>query len=230
MKNMFEKFKDFCNYFKDFDKTAEINRDITMKGETMKYSLFSETNYDQNLIIYRVYINDKESKEKVKNRAEKIEEFYTETLTETNKYYQDGNSLLSYSELISNKSQYENFYKIARVRKLDDKNTLEKIISFNTDKDRFFAELKYYGKSVDFVLKESFNYQVYKFDKELLRFFTQKADERELIGIDIVINDINYYDEVAKNIAINKMIDKINYYTGLDLKIENFGVNYFTRL
>lgn len=132
MKNMFEKFKDFCNYFKDFDKTAEINRDITMKGETMKYSLFSETNYDQNLIIYRVYINDKESKEKVKNRAEKLEEFYTETLTETNKYYQDGNSLLSYSELISNKSQYENFYKIARVRKLDDKNTLEKIISFNS--------------------------------------------------------------------------------------------------
>lgn len=230
MKNMFEKFKDFCNYFKDFDKTAEINRDIAMKGETMKYSLFSDTNYDQNLIIYRVYINDDESKTKVKNRAKQIEEYHTEVLTETNKYYQDGNSLLSYSELISNKSPEDNFYKIARVRKLDDKNTLEKIISFNTDKERFFAELKYYGKSVDFVLKESYTYHVYKFDKELLRFFNQKGDGKELIGIDIVINDTNYSDEIVKNLAVNKMIDKINYYTGLELKLENFGVNYFTRL
>lgn len=230
MKNMFEKFKDFCNYFKDFDKTDEINRDITLKGNTMKYSLFSETNYDQNLIIYRVYIDQNEDKEKVKNKAKQLEDYYIETLTETNKYYQDGNSLLSYSELISNKSPAENFYKIARVRKLDDKNTLEKIISFNTDKDRFFAELKYYGKSVDFVLKESFNYQVYKFDKELLRFFSQKGDNKTLIGIDIVVNSINYYDEVTKNQAVNKMIDKINYYTALDLKFENFGVNYFTRL
>ena len=190
MRNIFEKFREFCLFYQNFDKTKEINKDIITHAESMRYlPLDKNINYNT---VYKLEIS-KEDFHNVKRKLE-YEKIYSlnKISKEDIKYSEDGNSLISYS-IYKFEKQKDTYYKIARIRDFGNKEKIEKILYFDEDSKRYNEEIEFCKDKLNsdldkFIIRESYSDHY----KHFIILTTEKNKENKIFYIELPISDNLY--------------------------------------
>lgn len=223
--NILKKFKDFCLFYQNFDKTKEINKDIKTKGESMRYSLREKLNcpYDT---LYSLIL-DEESFNSIKEKLDKISSI--KQITKEKKIFtKDFTSWICFSKVKDEIENQDYYYVISRIRQLNEKEIIVKYISIEEDThERYDKELEFSKDKIDESRDENSTSYTYNFnDLILLKTFinSEKKYLYYLSFSDMKFENIE--DEKEKIKEINNMIEQINHSFNLKKDIKDYTKKY----
>lgn len=230
--NILKKFKDFCLFYQNFDKTKEINKNISMRGETMRYSIRDKLNCSFNT-LYSLELENEEVFNNIKNRLNEISSI-KQVIKEKKIFTKDFTSWFCFSQLkdVTDNENMNYYYIISRMRQLNEKESIVKYISIEEDShDRYDRELDFSIDKIDNSKNENSTFYTYDFNNLTLIKSFINSENKYLYYLSFSDSTFeNIEDEKEKIKEINKMIEEINHSFHLKKNIKDYEKKYSTSI